>query len=151
MEKFKQRLEKYNERYGFEVNRNDFSYNNSPEQIVYRNEALRTGNRKLYEDYLEERYPLNKEIELKAFDNILPKIMKLDRAAFLSWSVDKGITLVESDISIFEEDAILMGIRLEDEEKEKYEIAESWDELIHNIHIPTDLAKEREYFWIIDE
>ena len=151
MEKFEKRLTAYKQKYGNETHQSKFSYNQSSEQIIYRNEALRTGQRDLYVDYLQMHKDLDYEKELKTFDSIVARIMKLDRASFLSWATDKGIELVESDIYIFDEDAILKGIRLDDEEIENYDIEASWDELVHNLHKPQVLAKERAYFWVLDE
>jgi hypothetical protein len=151
MGKFEKRLAAYNEKYGDEKKQSKFSYNYSAEQIVYRNEALRTNNRGLYEEYINTLQDLDHEKELAEFDSIAPRIMKLDRASFLAWANDKAIQLVESDIYIFDEDAILKGIRLEDVEDEKFDVESTWNELVHNIHIPEELAKDRAYFWVFDE
>ncbi|TCV10166.1 hypothetical protein EDC17_103611 [Sphingobacterium alimentarium] len=151
MGKFEKRLAAYNEKYGDEKKQSKFSYNYSAEQIVYRNEALRTNNRGLYEEYINTLQDLDHEKELAEFDSIAPRIMKLDRASFLAWANDKAIQLVESDIYIFDEDAILKGIRLEDVEDEKFDVESTWNELVHNIHIPEELAKDRVYFWVFDE
>src|SRR5690606_10104556 len=151
MGKFEKRLAAYNEKYGDEKKQSKFSYNYSAEQIVYRNEALRTNNRGLYEEYINTLQDLDHEKVLDEFDSIAPRIMKLDRASFLAWANDKAIQLVESDIYIFDEDAILKGIRLEDVEDEKFDVESTWNELVHNIHIPEELAKDRAYFWVFDE
>jgi len=151
MGKFEKRLAAYNEKYGDEKKQSKFSYNYSAEQIVYRNEALRTNNRGLYEEYINTLQDLDHEKELAEFDSIAPRIIKLDRASFLAWANDKAIQLVESDIYIFDEDAILKGIRLEDVEDEKFDVESTWNELVHNIHIPEELAKDRAYFWVFDE
>lgn len=151
MGKFEKRLAAYNEKYGDEKKQSKFSYNYSAEQIVYRNEALRTNNRGLYEEYINTLQDLDHEKELAEFDSIAPRIMKLDRASFLAWANDKAIQLVESDIYIFDEDAILKGMRLEDVEDEKFDVESTWNELVHNIHIPEELAKDRAYFWVFDE
>ncbi|MBD1430550.1 hypothetical protein H8B04_13425 [Sphingobacterium sp. DN04309] len=151
MEKLEKRLTTYKEKYGEENKLTQFSYNQSAEQIIYRNEALRTGNRKLYADYVTSHPDLDPEKELKTFDSLAPKVLKLDRASFISWAIDKGIELVESDIYIFDEDAILKGIRLEEVEAESFEVESTWDELIHNVHKPEELAKDRAFFWVLDE
>lgn len=151
MEKFENRLVTYKEKYGEENILSQFSYNQSAEQIIYRNEALRMGTRGLYADYLGKHLDLDTESELKSFDSMVPRILKLDRPSFLAWATDKGIELVESDIYIFDEDAILKGIRLDDAEMENYDVESSWNELIHNLHKPEELAKERAFFWVLDE
>lgn len=151
MEKFEKRLVTYKEKYGEEKRQSKFSYNQSAEQIIYRNEALRTGQRDMYAEYLDAHHDLDESNELKAFDSIASRVMKLDRPSFLAWATDKGIELVESDIYIFDEDAILKGIRLDDTEMEDYDVESSWDDLVHNLHKPEDLAKERAYFWVLDE
>jgi hypothetical protein len=151
MEKFEKRLASYKEKYGDEKRQSKFSYNQSAEQIIYRNEALRTGQRDLYADYLSTHQDLHETNELNDYDSIAPRVMKLDRPSFLAWATDKGIELVESDIYIFDEDAILKGIRLDDAEMEDFDIESSWDDLVHNLHKPEDLAKERSYFWVLDE
>ncbi|MGN0002690.1 MAG: hypothetical protein ACI35V_04575 [Sphingobacterium composti] len=151
MEKFEKRLTTYKEKYGNEDRQSKFSYNQSAEQIIYRNEALRTGERDLYADYLQSHKELDAEKGLKVYDSIAPRVMKLDRSSFLAWATDKGIELVESDIYIFDEDAILKGIRLDDAEMENYDVESSWDELVHNLHKPESLANERAYFWVLDE
>lgn len=151
MGKFDKRLAAYRDKYGDEKKQTMFSYNYTAEQIVYRNEALRTKNKALYEDYMNKQIDVDREKELKHYESISSRVLKLDRASFLAWATDKGIQLVESDIYIFDEDAILKGIRLEDVDDENFDVESSWNELVHNIHIPEELAKERAYFWVLDE
>ena len=151
MGKFEKRLAAYIEKYGDDKKQSKFSYNYSSEQIVYRNEALRTNNRSLYEEYIHSLKDLDHEKELNEFDSIAPRVIKLDRASFLAWATDKAIQLVESDIYIFDEDAILKGMRIEDVEDQNFDAESTWNELVHNIHIPEELAKDRAYFWVLDE
>ena len=151
MGKFDKRLAAYRDKYGDEKKQSTFSYNYTAEQIVYRNEALRTKNKELYEDYLNKQNDVDREKELKHYESISSRVLKLDRASFLAWATDTGIQLVESDIFIFDEDAILKGIRVEDVDDEDFDVESSWNELVHNIHIPEELAKERAYFWVLDE
>lgn len=151
MEKLEKRLETYKEKYGDKKRITKFNYNQSAEQIIYRNEALRSSNRKLYADYVNNHPKFDSEKELKVFDSLTQRIIKLDRASFIAWVMEKGIVLVESDIYIFDEDSILKGIRVEDVEGEMYKIEATWDELFHNLHLPEELAKDRAYFWVLDE
>ena len=151
MVNFENRLEAYKQKYGVENRQNSFSYNQSAEQIVYRNEALRTANRELYISYLKGHEGLDVAKELRIYDSLAHRVLKLNTASFLAWAIEKGIELVESDIFIFDEDAILKGIRAEDAERNRWDIEDSWKELIHNLHVPYELAKERDYFWVIDE
>lgn len=151
MGKFEKRLAAYRDRYGDEKKQSKFSYNYSAEQIIYRNEALRTNNKNFYEEYIAKQEDIDKERELKNFESILPRILRLDRASFLAWATDKGIQLVESDIYIFDEDAILKGMRLEEVDNQTFDVESTWNELVHNLHIPEELAKERSHFWVLDE
>src|SRR5690606_36789810 len=141
MGKFEKRLAAYTEKYGDEKEQSKLSYNYSGEQIVYRNEALRTNNRGMHEECIMTLQDLDHEKQLAEFDSIAPRIMKLARASFLAWANDTAIQLVESHIYIFDEDAILKGIRLEDVEDEKFAVESTWNELVHHIHILEQLAK----------
>lgn len=151
MEKFEKRLKAYAEKYDFQHKRIIFNYNIDPEQILYRNEALRTGNRDMYVEFLNKSLHVNIHEELKIFDSLAPRVMRLDRSSYLAWITEKGISLVESDIYIFDEDAILRGVRGQEDKIKEFKIEESWNELFHNMHIPEVLAKERSYFWVLDE
>ncbi|MGO1868648.1 MAG: hypothetical protein ACTIJ2_12075 [Sphingobacteriaceae bacterium] len=104
------RLEKLNRSFGFKENPEDFNFSISPERVVYRNEALRTGNRDLYAGYLADRYPEEMTREMEQYDITAGRLVKLGKEEAIEYFDDNKINLLRSDLHFEDDDAIFSMI-----------------------------------------
>lgn len=100
------KLEDYNTIYRFQENPQHFSFSFSPERVIIRNEALRTGNKELYETFLRDRYPEHADVELELFDKSLlnTKLVTIDEAQ--DFIERHGVTVLLADLAFTDKDTI---------------------------------------------
>lgn len=140
------RLDKYNSHYGFLENSTDFSFEIHPERIIIRNDALRTGDRKLYANYLQQKFPEQAATALQSFDNTASRLLKCTKTEAVQLFARYGVNILQSDISTQEKDAIFKALIIpEDELSDQHENTD--EKLIHNCVRP-EAVLDRPYIWI---
>ncbi|KKX47269.1 hypothetical protein [Sphingobacterium sp. IITKGP-BTPF85] len=112
-----------------------------------RNYALRTGNHLLYLAYISLNYNNHLLGEINDLEDLTVSLICLDQDQARDWFKTYEITMVQSDISIYDKDAILTVFLL----KKDLQITiplEDKDELIYNLMHIEDLLQIRDLFWI---
>ncbi|UIR57096.1 hypothetical protein LZQ00_04605 [Sphingobacterium sp. SRCM116780] len=107
-----ERINHYNKSFGFLENPEDFDFNLSPERIIYKNEALRTGNRDLYASYLGSKYPMERPKELADFDNQVGRVAQVDKNEVSKLFEQTGANLLKSDIDFRDQDAVFHTLKV---------------------------------------
>ncbi|MFD2969613.1 hypothetical protein [Sphingobacterium bambusae] len=140
------RLDKYNLHYGFLEDSKDFSFEVHPERIIIRNDALRTKDRKLYADYLAQKFPDRLEEALSSYDSTAANLFKLTKTEAKAIFKKNGVNLLRSDISMLEQDAIFTA-QVVPQEVLPSEEEDTNMKLIHNKIFPEKVF-DRPYIWI---
>lgn len=140
------RLDKYNLHYGFLEDSKDFSFEVHPEVIIIRNDALRTKDRKLYADYLAQKFPDRLEEALSSYDATAANLLKLTKTEAKAIFETNGVNLLRSDISMLEQDAIFTA-QVVAHDSLPIEEEDTSVKLIHN-HVVPEKVFNRPYIWI---
>ncbi|MDH5827159.1 MULTISPECIES: hypothetical protein [Sphingobacterium] len=141
------RIARYNKHYGFLENPHKFSIECNPHRLIIRNFALRNNRRELYEEYIRSFYPDKAAKELGEFDSCLMYLKFFNQEEAKEWFVSNDTKVVESDIQVIENDAILRMLFVEDEQDRK-ELLQAEQTYILNRIAPESILQERENFWI---
>jgi len=104
-----ERLQDYNSIYHFKEDPDKYSFELNPERVIIRNAALREGDADLYASYLRKAYPESVEREMEQFEKSLAdtELLGIDQAQ--DFFTSHGITVLQSDIAHFEDDAIFVA------------------------------------------
>lgn len=138
----------YRKRYGLFMHPDYISFARDTTRLLLRNECLRTGDMKIYQDYVASHYPEDLPWEMKQYQEAANALEKMDKGAAVSWVAKYQINLFESDIFIDDEDAILRPIQVREEDLRHYDF-NTLEELIYNYQTPDGLfRKNRAWFWI---
>ncbi|WP_400263274.1 hypothetical protein ACFX5U_09550 [Sphingobacterium sp. SG20118] len=146
-QKLQQRLFVYNEHYQFAKDLDRFDYAYDPQRVLLRNHALHSGDQSLYLKYLSVQYPEHLIAGIQNLEYLTQRLICLDRAQARKWMTAKRVEVLESDISIFDQDAILKIV-------DPYEQVPSistdkpTDSLIYNQMAAEDILALRDIFWI---
>jgi len=140
------RLDRYNLHYGFLEDSNDFSFEVHPERIIIRNDALRTRDRKLYADYLGQKFPKQVEKALSSYDMTAANLLKLTKTEAKAIFKKYAVNLLRSDISMLEQDAIFTALVVP-QQSLPLEEEDTKMKLIHNQLLPEKVF-DRPYIWI---
>lgn len=140
------RIEEYNKRYLFLDHPRNFDFNFSPERLIYRNEALRLVDRKLYEEYLLANYPESVDKEMREFDNVAKNLLMLNNFEAMRYFENNDIDLLQSDIFIYDDDSIVTPVPL-NAEQPIYEV-EHAEELVGNYAQSKFVVDKRNFVWI---
>lgn len=142
------RIGEYNTHFYFLENPEDFNFNLSPVRMIYRNEALRTGNRDLYAGYLSEYYPNEMAAELQDFDKKIGTLVKMDETQVKEYMDENGYNLLQGDLHMSEQDCIFFGVRV-DKDNIDLETVNNIDDYINPIARIEDVFLNKEWTWII--
>lgn len=116
--KLTERLELFNTFYGIDENPDYFGFMNDPRRIAIRNEALRQGERSMYEKYVREKYPEEADSELEMFDKSRASLRQVSGEEALRFFRDHLIKNVQSDLDPNDPDAIFSADILSDDDVE---------------------------------
>lgn len=138
----------YRRRYGLFMHPEYISFSRDTTRLLLRNECLRIGDIKIYQDYVASHYPEDLPWEMKQYQEAAKALIKMNKMDAITWVSKNQINLFESDIFMDDEDAILRPIQCTDEDLLRYNF-NTLEELIYNHQTPNDLfRKNRTYFWI---
>ncbi len=138
----------YSKRYGLFMHPDYISFARDTTRLLLRNECLRMGDIKIYQDYVASHYPEDLPWEMKQYQEAAKALIRMDKVAAIAWVSAHQINLFESDIFIDDEDAILRPIQFKNDDMLRYNF-NTLEELIYNHQIPEDVfRKNQTYFWI---
>lgn len=137
----------YDLRYNFIANPEIYDFSIDPQRILIRNHALRTGDHNIYFEYLYLNYPQQVAEEKKDLENLTHSLICLEANQAQHWFKTHNVTMVESDIWICDEDAILKILAINEHNK-NWNFSEDREEMIYNLMSPKELMQLREIFWI---
>jgi len=142
------RIGEYNTHFYFLENPEDFNFNLSPVRMIYRNEALRTGNRDLYAGYLSEYYPNEMAAELQDFDEKIGTLVKMDENQVKEYMDENSYNLLQGDLHMSEQDCIFFGVSV-DKDNIDLETVNNIDDYINPVARIEDVFLNKEWTWII--
>jgi hypothetical protein len=140
------RLDRYNLHYGFLEDSADFSFELHPERIIIRNDALRNNDRTLYEGYINNKFASHYTEAMQSFDASLANLVQLTKSEAASLLESHGVNLLQSDISIKEEDAIFTALVVPPAELPLQD-ENTKEKLIQNKALPYTVL-DRPYIWL---
>ncbi|WP_099368079.1 hypothetical protein [Sphingobacterium sp. 1.A.4] len=132
----KERLEKFNVHFQYKEQPELYDFDLSPEKIAYRNEALRTGDRDLYLNYLTDKYSDKLDKEMESFDLSAKNLVKIERDSANELFKRYQVNILKSDISFLDDDAIY-SMYIVDPEKMDY-LLEGYREDLIDVFAPID-------------
>ena len=141
------KIQFYGKKYQFISDPEYYVFSFDPKRVLIRNYALRTGNHLLYLAYIGVNYPTHIIDEIRDLEDLTRSLICLDQEQAREWFSKHDVTMVQSDISIFEKDAILTIFLLGTEQQIKIPL-EDKDELIYNLMHIEELLQLRDLFWI---
>lgn len=148
MPTLEQRIEELNRQFGFKENPEDFNFELNPERIAYKNEALRTKNRTLYNTYLAEHYPRELEKELADFDKKANALVLISKDEAEQLFNEQKINLLKSDISYKDPDAIFQ-LKKVNEEDLNWHLDGHESDLLNGNSTPREALEGKREIWII--
>ncbi len=131
-----ERLDKFNEYFQYKKQPELYDFDLSPEKIAYRNEALRTGDRDLYLNYLTNKYSDKLDKEMESFDLSAKNLVKIERESANELFKRYQVNILKSDISFLDDDAIY-SMYIVDPEKMDY-LLEGYREDLIDVFAPID-------------
>ena len=131
-----ERLDKFNEHFHFKEQPELYDFDISPEKTAYRNEALRTGDRDLYLNYLTNKYSDKLDKEMESFDLSAKNLVKIERDSANELFKRYQVNILKSDISFLDDDAIY-SMYIVDPEKMDY-LLEGYREDLIDVFAPID-------------
>jgi hypothetical protein len=145
--RLEQRLNSYNHYYQFIANPEVYDFSFDPQRLIIRNYALHTGDHSRYLEYLQVHYPAYITAGMHDLEELTRTLICLDRTQAQNWFMRHQIAVMESDIWICDEDAILKVLAVRGD-NHLWHIADDTDELIYNLVAPQDILPLRDLFWI---
>jgi hypothetical protein len=147
LEELEDKIQSYGKQYQFISNPEYYVFSFDPKRVLIRNYALRTGNHLLYLAYIGVNYPTHIIDEIRDLEDLTRSLICLDQEQAREWFNKHDITMVQSDISIFDKDAILTIFLLGTDQQIKIPL-EDKDELVYNLMHTEDLLQLRDLYWI---
>ncbi|WP_313264997.1 hypothetical protein [Sphingobacterium sp.] len=143
-----EKIELYSKRYGLFMRPEYISFARDTTRLLLRNECLREGNIKVYQDYIASHYPEDLPWEMKQYQEATKALERMSKEMAIAWVSTHQINIFESDIFIDDEDSILRPIQSKDEDMFRYNF-NALEELIYNHQRPEELfRRDRDCFWI---
>ncbi len=143
-----ERIDYFDRQFGFRAHPEDFDFYLSPERIAYKNEALRQQDRKLYVGYLADNFPDEMEQELKSFDELSNRLKQLSKEEAEQLFRDKGINLLQSDLSYKDPDAIYKLLKVADEDL-NWHLEGSEEDLVNGKVRPNTVLQLHPRIWVL--
>lgn len=137
----------YDLRYHFSTNPEIYDFSFDPQRLLIRNHAIRTCDYARYLEYLRVYYPYHIAEEMKDLHALTTALVCMDADQAYKWFQKHEVTVVESDIWICDEDAILKVLAVKKHDKD-WNLHNDVEEMIHNLMTPEELLDLRELFWI---
>lgn len=147
LQELQDRINLYGKQYRFISDREYYDFAFDPKRVLVRNYALRTGNHLLYLAYISLNYNNHLIDEIQDLEDLTLYLICLDQDQAREWFNTHDITMVQSDISIYDKDAILTIFLRRKDQKITIPL-EDKDELVYNLMHTEDLLQLRDLFWI---
>lgn len=141
------RILAYDKHFGFVENPDGFNFEYNPHRLIVKNYSLRTGDRSVYESYLNCFFPHLTELELKTFDDEIKYIRHFHNEELARWLASNDVKVVESDISSTDPDTIFRMIYVHHSEDPDMYVIEDEDFILNRI-LPRDLIKSPNKTWV---
>lgn len=146
-QRLQQKCKLYDLRYHFTTNPEIYDFSFDPQRVLIRNHALRTGDHDIYFNYLQMYYQEHVSYEMKDMEVLTESLMCLDAKQAQQWFERRQVTVVESDIWICDQDAILKVLDVK-EHHHRWECLDHADEMIYNVISVQEVLLLRDLFWI---
>lgn len=146
-QRLQQKCRLYDLRYHFTANPEIYDFSFDPQRLLMRNHALRTGDHDIYFKYLAMYYQEHVTYERRDIEELTETLMCLDANQAEKWFKKHHVTVMESDIWICDEDAILKVLAVK-EHDHHWGILDDTEEMIYNLINPQELVLLRDIFWI---
>jgi hypothetical protein len=140
------KLHVYDKRYQFLSSPENYDFAFDPQRLLFRNHAVHSGDHMLYLTYLGFHYPEFIIDEMRDLEDLTRSLICLDAAHARDWFMDHDVAVMESDIWICDEDAILKALTVQEEEI--WSFTDEDEDLVYNILPPQDILPLRDLFWI---
>ncbi|MEN5085896.1 hypothetical protein ABE426_05460 [Sphingobacterium faecium] len=137
----------YDKRYQFISNPENYDFAFDPQRVLLRNYALHSGDHALYIAYIGVNYPTHIIDEIRDLEDLTRSLICLDQEQAREWFNKHDVTMVQSDISIYDKDAILTIFLLETDQQITIPLEEK-DELVYNLMDIEELLQLRDLYWI---
>lgn len=147
LQELQDKINFYGKRYTCISDREYYDFAFDPKRLLVRNYALRTGNHLLYLAYISLNYNNHLLDEIQNLEDLTLSLICLDQDQARDWFNTYEITMVQSDISIYDKDAILTIFLLKKDQQITIPL-EGKDELVYNLMHIEDLLQLRDLFWI---
>jgi hypothetical protein len=147
LQELEDKIQFYGKLYQFISNPEYYVFAFDPKRVIIRNYALRTGNHLLYLAYIGVNYPTHIIDEIRDIEDLTRSLICLDQEQAREWFSKHDVTMVQSDISIYDKDAILTIFLLRKDQQITIPLEEK-DELVYNLMDIEDLLQLRDLFWI---
>ncbi|MEN5380120.1 hypothetical protein [Sphingobacterium kitahiroshimense] len=147
LQELQDRINLYGKKYTCISNREYYDFAFDPKRVLVRNYALRTGNHLLYLAYISLNYSKHLIDEIKDLEDLTRSLICLDQEQAREWFSLHDITMVQSDISIYDKDTIL-NIFLFGTDQQITIPLEDKDELVYNLMHTEDLLTLHDLYWI---
>lgn len=148
MPTLEQRIDELNRQFGFKENPEDFNFELNPERIAYKNEALRTKNRDLYNEYLADNYPREMEREMRDFDNKANTLVQVSKEEAEQLFADNKINMLKSDISYKDPDAIFQMKKINEEDL-NWHLEGHESDLLNGNSRPYEALEGKSEIWLL--
>lgn len=145
--KLQQKCKLYDLRYHFSKNPEIYDFSFDPQRILIRNHAIRTGDDTIYREFLHLYYPDSVFHEMNDLEELTHSLLCFDATQAYKWFMAHHVTVMESDIWICDEDAILRVFAIREHER-SWNLKDDTDDLMHNLMLPQELVLLRDVFWI---
>ncbi|MBB2949896.1 hypothetical protein [Sphingobacterium sp. JUb56] len=142
-----QRFHIYNQYYQFVANPEVYDFSFDPQRLIIRNYALHTGDHSMYLDYLQLHYPEHVAVGMKDLESLTRSLICLDSTQAHNWFMMHNVAVIESDIWVCDEDAILKVLAVQGDDY-RWNISGDTEQLIYNRIAPQDLLPMHDLFWI---
>ncbi|MCS3556171.1 MULTISPECIES: hypothetical protein [unclassified Sphingobacterium] len=147
LQELQDKINFYGKQYTCISNREYYDFAFDPKRVLIRNYALRSGNHLLYFAYINLNYSKHLFDEIQDIEELAHSLICLDETQAKEWLSTHDITVVQSDISIYDKDAILTIPSCGEDQQITIPLKNK-DELVYNLMHTEDLLQLRDLFWI---
>ena len=144
-----ERLDFFDRHFDFRNHPEDFNFETNPERVVYRNEALRTGNRSLYLTYLIDHYPEELAREMETFDADLSNLVHISADEARNYLNARGYNTIESDFAYDDDEAVFFNPKSYDNETQSWHIENNAEDLIRVTSTVNQALFNKEFIYLI--
>lgn len=142
-----EKIQQYDKHYQFSSNPQQYNFSFDPQRILIRNHALHCGDHILYLRYLALHYPRHVIDEMCDLEDVTRSLLCLDTKQAQEWFMTNNIAVMQSDIWICDEDAILKIVATQ-EDDHIWSFTDDNEELMNNLMVPKGILSLRDIFWI---